>query len=180
MLSVLPGMLPGKVPLNEKAGFFRAKKSMGKTCGLRARTGIRSRNWWLGAPIQFLQIWKNQLFTWWATVTLNHLLFSTLFSKEVWSWAKVCSKFSLLCFPFVFASLLSTRKRQSFFPQSCVPREAKCANSYRIIATNSWENFDSTSAHMVLYPESEKKTFQKKGELSKLTKNSWTCSSPAT
>ena len=131
-------------------------------------------------PIQFLQIWKNQLFTWWATVTLNHLLFGTLFSKEVWSWAKVCSKFSSLCFPFVFASLLSTRNKQSFFPQSCVPREAKCANYYKIIATNSWENSDSTSAHMVLYLESEKKTLQKKGELSKLTKSSWTCSSPAT
>lgn len=67
------------------------------------------------------------------------------------------------------------KKKKIFFPQSCAPREARCANSYRIIATNSWENSDSTSAHMVLCLESEKKTFQKKGELSKLTKNSWTC-----
>ena len=38
-------------------------------------------------------------------------------------------------FPLVFASLVSTRKRNHFFPQSCAPREARCANSYRIIAT---------------------------------------------
>ena len=42
------GMLPGELSLNEKAGFSSSKKSMGKMCGLRARTGIRSRNWWLG------------------------------------------------------------------------------------------------------------------------------------
>ena len=161
MLSVLPGMLPGKAPLNEKAGFFRAKNQWAKRVAGEPEQGSDPETGGL-VPIQFLQIWKNQLFTWWATVTLNHLLFGTLFSKEVWSWAKVCSKFSLLCFPFVFASLLSTRNKQSFFPQSCVPREAKCANSYKIIATNSWENSDSTSAHMVLYLESEKKTLQKR------------------
>ena len=27
------------------------------------------------------------------------------------------------------------KKTKSFFPQSCAPREARCANSYRIIAT---------------------------------------------
>ena len=53
-----------KSATERKGRFFSSKKSMGKMCGLRARTGIRSRNWWLRVPIQFLQIWKNQLFTW--------------------------------------------------------------------------------------------------------------------
>ena len=41
--------------------------------------------------------------------------------------------------------------------------------------TNSWETSALTSAHMVLCLESEKNTFKKRDELSKLTENSWTC-----
>ena len=40
---------------------------------------------------------------------------------------------------------------------------------------NSWETSALTSAHMVLCLESEKNTFKKRDELSKLTENSWTC-----
>ena len=146
--------------------FLRAKNQWAKCVAWEPEQGSDPETGGLvGVPIPFLQIWKNQLFTWWATVTLHHVLFGTQFSKEVWSWTKACSKLSLLCFPLVFASLLSTRKRFFFSPELCAKRSQVCQflQNHCNKGTNSWENSDLTSAHMVLCLEVKKKAFQKKG-----------------
>jgi len=73
-----PGLLHGEVPATEKT-IFLSKKSMDKTFGLRSRTVIRSRNWWLGVPIQCPQICKNQLSSRCTTASLNRVLSGRLF-----------------------------------------------------------------------------------------------------
>ena len=57
------------------------------------------------------------------------------------------------------------KKTKSFFsPELCAKRSQVCQflQNHCNKGTNSWENSDLTSAHMVLCLEREKKTFQKK------------------
>ena len=67
---------------------------------------------------------------------------------------------------------VNKKKKIYFSPELC----AKRSQAYQFLqnhcnkGTNSWENSDLTSAHMVLCLESEKKTFQKKGRAVKTDK----------
>ena len=161
-----------------KRQFFLSKKSMDKTFGLRSRTVIRSRNWWLGVPIQCPQIWKNQLSSWWTTASLNRVLSGMLSWKEVWSWTKACSKLSRLFFPLDFASLLSRKRWKYTSLQSCVRRKATRIFFYRITAAEAQTHGKLLRWHRRTWccVWNQRRTLsKKKDELSKLTENSWTC-----